>query len=160
MKSETVSNVIVEGLPFADYWAEWEPGSTAAGFSCEMPVVFERKSISDLFGTLTSGYERFKRELERSKENNFKIILIIEGTLSEVLVGAPHSSVRGESIVKTMFTLWMKYDLVPVFCPNRSEMRRFMLETWSAIGRNFKPKNPSDSLLLKDVLTNNTERLL
>lgn len=137
--SGSISRVDVSGLPFADYWAEWEPGSDKAGYNCEMPVVFERKSIQDLFGTLTSGMERFKRELERAKENNFKVILIVEGTLSEVLAGTKYSQVKGESILKTMMTLWMKYDLVPVFCPNRSEMRRFMLETFEAIGRNFKP---------------------
>lgn len=105
-----------------------------------MPVCFERKSIGDLFGTLTNGHERFRKELDRAKENNFKIILIVEGTLSEVLAGYKHSSVKGSSILKTMFTLWMKYDLTPVFCPNRSEMKRFITETFEAIGRNFKPQ--------------------
>lgn len=142
--SETVSAVIREGLPFGDYLAEWEPGSEKAGFNCEMPVVFERKGLQDLFGTLTSGMERFKQELERAKENGFKVILIIEGTLSEVLAGTKYSKVQGKTIIKTMFTLWMKYDVVPVFCPNRSEMRRFMLETFEAIGRNFKPNGKSN----------------
>jgi ERCC4-type nuclease len=139
----SISRVDITGLPFGDYWAEWEPGTEKAGYNCEMPVAFERKSISDLFGTLTGGYERFKRELQRAKENNFKLILIVEGTMSEVLAGTKYSEVKGESIMKTMFTLWMKYDLVPVFCPNRSEMRRYMIETFEAIGRNYKPKKPS-----------------
>ncbi len=130
--SGSVSTVTTEGLPFGDYWATYENGE-------EMPIVFERKGMADLFGTLTSGMERFKKELQRCKENNFKMILIVEGTLSEVLVGTLHSTVEGKTILKTMFTLWVKYDLTPVFCPNRSEMKRFMIETWEAVGRNFKP---------------------
>ena len=128
----SVSRIDVTGLPFGDYWAAYETGQ-------EMPVCFERKGISDLFGTLSGGMERFKRELERARDNNFKIILIVEGTLSEVIAGAKYSTVEGKSILKTMFTLWVKYDVVPVFCPNRSEMKRFILETFEAIGRNFKP---------------------
>ena len=124
--------MIVEGLPIADYWCRYENGK-------EMPIIFERKTIPDLFSTLTSGFDRFKRELGRATENNLKIVLAIEGTLSEVLVGAPHSQVKGESIVKTIHTLWVKYDLVPQFWPNRAEMKRGMIETWEAVGRNFKP---------------------
>lgn len=128
----SVSRVVVDGLPFGDYWCAYENGK-------EMPICFERKTISDAVGTLTNGMERFKKELQRAKENNFKMVFIVEGTLSEMLVGSPHSQVEGKTIVKTMFTLWVKYDLTPVFCPNRSEMKRFMLETWEAVGRNFKP---------------------
>lgn len=138
--SGAISSVTTTGLPFADYWCEWEPGSEKAGYSCEMPVVFERKSIGDLFGTLGKGMERFKREIERAKENNVQMILIVEGSIRDVARGYEHSKREGDSILKTMFTLWVKYDLVPVFCNDRHEMRRFMIETWEACGRNFKPK--------------------
>ena len=128
----SVSRVVEDGLPFGDYWCAYETGET-------MKVVFERKTIPDLFGTLTNGMERFKKEVNRALENKFALVLAIEGTLSEVLAGAKNSSVEGKSIIKTVFTLWMKYDVMPVFLPNRSEMKRFMIETWTAIGRNYKP---------------------
>jgi len=144
IKENMISGVVIDGLPFADYWCEWEPGSEKAGYNCEMPICFERKSIPDLFGTLTSGYSRFKREIERATENGFKIVLIIEGSLSEVLAGSKHSTVKGESIVKTLFTLWVKYDVFPVFCSNRSEMKRYIIETFEAVGRNFKPAGEKD----------------
>lgn len=124
---------MVSGVPFADYWCSYESGDN-------MPIVFERKSISDLFGTLTSGMERFKRELDKAHTAKFKLIIAIEGTLSEVLVGAPHSSVKGETIVKTLNTLWVKYDVPHIYFPNRSEMKRQMIETWEAVGRAYKPQ--------------------
>lgn len=120
------------GVPFADYWCSYETGEN-------MPIVFERKGLADLFGTLTSGMERFKKELKKAEEAKFKLIIAIEGTMSEVLVGAPHSSVKGETIVKTLNTLWVKYDVAHLYFPNRSEMKRQMIETWEAVGRNFKP---------------------
>lgn len=129
----SVSRVEVDGLPFSDYWAYFEDETP-------MPVTFERKNINDLFGTLSSGIERFKKELERARENNFKIVLIIEGSLSEVIAGTKYSEVEGKTILKTLMTLWVKYDVFPVFCNNRSEMKRYMLELWEAIGRNYKPK--------------------
>jgi len=124
-------STVRDTLYAADYGCRWPDG-------VEMPVVFERKSLSDLFGTLTHGMERFKRELDRANKGGQKIVLIIEGTMSEVLAGIPHSTVRGESILKTVFTLWTKYDLMPVFCPNRSEMERFITETYTSIARAYK----------------------
>lgn len=129
--SGSVSECKIVSLPFADYWCEYETGET-------MPICFERKALGDLFGTLSGGMERFKRELDRAKEAKFKLIIAIEGTLSEVLVGAPHSSVKGEQIVKTLNTLWVKYDVPHIYFPNRSEMKYQMIALWEAIGRNFK----------------------
>lgn len=154
--SPPITAVVVDGLPFADYWGEWEPGSEKAGYSCEMPVCFERKSIQDLFGTLTAGYERFKREVEKARKNNFKIVLIVEGSLSEVLAGTKYSKVEGKSILKTMFTLWAKYDVFPVFTNNRGEMTRFITETFDAIGRNYEPKGLTERVA--DGETKSTER--
>lgn len=127
-------NVIRDTLYAADYGCRFSDDS-------EMPVAFERKSIADLFGTLTKGMERFKRELKRASDGGLKLVLIIEGTMSDVLAGIPHSQVEGKSILKTVFTLWVKYDLMPVFCPNRSDMEKFITETFSAIARSYKPKD-------------------
>lgn len=44
-------------------------------------VAIERKSVSDLVGSLTHGRERFVRELERLATYDFKAI-VIEGSLA------------------------------------------------------------------------------
>lgn len=130
--SPTLSST-VDGVPVGDYWCRWHDGS-------EMPICFERKSIPDLFGTLTKGIERFKKELERCNFHGMKMVLVIEGTMEDVLAGIPQSQVKGESILKTVFTLWVKYDLIPIFCPTRKNMQRFIVETFSAVARNFSPR--------------------
>lgn len=115
-------------LPVGDYACELNP-------TFRIPVVFERKSLGDLFGTLTQGYERFKRELEKAKELNIKVIIIIEGTLTKVLKGYKHSQRPGISIIKQLFTLWIKYDVIPVFCKDREEMQKYIINFYSAISK-------------------------
>ena len=128
-----ISRVENIGLLFGDYQCMLENGTT-------IPIAFERKSTQDLYGTLTAGIERFKRELERAKAHNFQLYLIIEDTLTEVLKGVGYSKVEPDSLVKTIFTFKVKYGLEPVFCRDRVEMRRYMIETWEAWGRNFSKK--------------------
>ena len=130
-------------------------------YSCEFidgsvpPVVFERKSITDLFGTLGDGYERFKRELFRAKENGTKIILIIEGHIPKVLAGNPYSTKKvkikgktrivklnmaerkkhGKAKFRQILTLSLKYGLNHIFCKDRDEMSMYIAEYYSAVGR-------------------------
>lgn len=45
----------------------------------------ERKSISDFIGTLSGGYERFKREIERANEADANLVVLVEDTLDHCL---------------------------------------------------------------------------
>jgi ERCC4-type nuclease len=117
-------------LPVGDYCCKYEQG-----YIC--PVIFERKSIGDLYGTLSQGYERFKREIEKAKLLDLTLILIIEGSLSKVLKGYEQSQRVPESIVKQIFTLFVKYNLTPVFAKNREEASRYITEFYLAVGHNM-----------------------
>jgi len=109
-------------------------GDYCASFSSiyDCPVVFERKSIADLYGTLSQGYERFKRELERAKENDIKLIIIVEGNLHRVLHGTPYSQRTPESIVYQLFTLRARYNIETVFCKDREEMAEYITQYYIA----------------------------
>ena len=131
-----VSKVSTVGLPFGDYWAAFQDKD--GNELNEIPIMFERKSIEDLYGTLTSGHDRFKKELERAYKMDCKLYLIIEGSLSEVLSGVGYSKVQPDTLIKSLFTFKVKHGLEPIFCNNRNEMVRYMIETWEAFGRNFK----------------------
>jgi hypothetical protein len=52
-----------------------------------------------------------------------------------VLEGYEHSNRQGDSIVKQLFMLWEKYNVMPVFCSSREEMAYYIIEFYSAIGR-------------------------
>jgi len=99
------------------------------------PVFFERKSIPDLFGTLSKGYSRFKREILRSKEQKVLLVIIIEGSLTKILKGYERSQRSGDEIVKQLFTLMVKHHIPFICCSSRDEMSRFITETYLAIGR-------------------------
>jgi len=125
---DTFTGSRIESLAVGDYACEFVDG-------IRPPVVFERKSLSDLYGTMTSGYPRFKRELLRAKTLGLQVILIIEGSLATVLQGFNRSQFSGESCVKKLMTLAVKYDCYPVFCNSRAEMVRFITEVYAALGR-------------------------
>ncbi len=127
---EGVEKVEMGTLSFGDY--------TAVVNDKPCPIVFERKGISDLFGTMTQGYQRFKAEMARAKESNMKLILIIEGTYTDVWNGIPHSQFDGDSMLKKLATLYVKYDLEYIFCESRRVMARRIVDTYSAIERNYE----------------------
>lgn len=120
-------------LPVGDYAAEYTDGNRA-------PIYFERKSLPDLFGTMTNGYERFKKEMERARTGGVKLVLAIEASFLDVAAGYEYSKFSGQSMVRKLMTLWLKYDLVPVFCGGREEMADIIREFYEAFGRNFKVK--------------------
>jgi hypothetical protein len=67
----------VDTLPFGDYKLDAPDNVT-----CNCYI--ERKSASDLFGTLSSGFERFKREILRSQEAGANLIVVVESTLENI----------------------------------------------------------------------------
>ena len=129
-KDGVFEEILVDGLPFADYWCEIN--------GKQIPLCFERKGFGDLFGTMTSGYARFKREMELAKENKFTIILLIEGTMREVAGGYMHSKFTGDSMLKKLAMLYVRYGLEYHFFGDRREMARYIEEVFSAVNRNYK----------------------
>ena len=135
---EGVDRVETIGLPFGDYTAI----VTSDGPVRQIPVCFDRKSLSDLYGTMTNGYYRFKREMVRAKDAGHKLILITECTYSDVLDGYSHSEYSGESMVKKLATLSIKYDLEWWPCTSRQEMAHRIVTTFSAIQRLWEKASP------------------
>ena len=99
-------------------------------------IFFERKSIPDLFGTMGKGYKRFRREIQRCQEKKAELIVIIEGTVTDILRGTKYSQVDGLRILRTILSVWDKYKVVSVFCRDRSEMATFITEYYCAYARN------------------------
>lgn len=111
-------------LDFGDYQALYPDGSRSS-------VVFERKSVPDLWITMTKGHNRFMREVERAKEKKTRLVLIIEAPFSRILVGFERSRYSGTAMVKKLWTLHHSYDLPFVFCQSRQDMSSYM--AWSFI---------------------------
>lgn len=116
-----ISEVRSVGLPFGDYRAEYLDGSKS-------DVVFERKSIADLYGTMTAGHRRFMKEVKRAKDAGTRLVIAVEGTIDEVAEGYEYSEFKGESMLKMLGTLMFKHGIPTMFNPSRADMVRMM--TW------------------------------
>lgn len=123
-----IESVRVGKLNVGDYTCEFTNGEKSK-------VVFERKSLGDLFGTLSQGYERFKKEIERAHECNTTLYIIIEGTLTRVARGYNHSRRSGLSIIAQLMTLLIKYNVHTVFCKDRKEMVLYITEFYRSEDR-------------------------
>lgn len=104
------------------------------------PLIFERKGKGDLFGTLGKGHDRFRREAQRAIDKGITLVIIVECSLLSVLQGHDRSRVSGVAVAKTLFTLWVKYGIIPVFCKNREEMSNFIYGTFMAISKAHSKK--------------------
>jgi hypothetical protein len=97
--------VKIEKLDFADY--------------CPIPnpqnIFIERKEITDWAGVMSNSYERFEREIQRAKDANSYIIIIIESKYSDLLAinYLPHTKfikAKSEFLMKRMRDLYLKFD--------------------------------------------------
>ena len=105
-------------------------------------IYFERKSLNDLFGTFSSKerQDRFKREIDRSKEMNAKLIIAVEATDQEIMNGHAYSKRHGSEILKTLDTYWLRYDVPYILCANRAMMVWRMVNLWESFFKNWRPK--------------------
>ncbi len=112
---------IVKKLHVGDYGAKFTD-------DYQHPVVFERKSIADLFGTLTFGYDRFRRQIQKSDKLGIKMIIAIEGTQEKVLEGYKHSRRDPKSILVQLETIKKKYDIESIFFASRVSMAHYIAD--------------------------------
>lgn len=105
------------------------------------PIIFERKSKGDLYSTMTSGYERFRKEILRASELDIKLVLLIEGSMKQVQAGFSYSNFDGDSMLKKLAMLYVKYDLEYHFHGGRREMARKIEDTFCAVNRFWKKKS-------------------
>ena len=89
----------------------------------------ERKSLSDLCGSLTSGRERFERELHRLRGFDFARLLII-GTEEDVRSGNYRSKVNPKSVWASLCAFEVRYGVPFVFAPT-PEAGAELVERWA-----------------------------
>jgi ERCC4-type nuclease len=122
--------VVRQKLEFGDYAMRMN--------NCILPVVFERKSLGDLFGTMTSGYKRFKAEYHRCNGVGHKMVLLLESSMREVAGGYEHSQFEGSSMIKKLAMLEVRYGIQVVYGGDRYTCSRYIQEIFGAIWRNWK----------------------
>ena len=122
-----ITAVRKEKLDVADYACIYKNGHV-----CQ--YVFERKSMGDLFGSLSGGYPRFKKEIDRAKENNQILYILIEGSFTKIMKGYSRSKIKGISIARTLWTLRFRYGIHHKYCTTRREMAEFITQFYCWYG--------------------------
>lgn len=85
----------------------------------ENRVAIERKTVDDLIGCLTTGRERFERELYRARSLDY-FAVVIEGSLRELANGEYRSQMNPKSAIQSLLAFSVRYRLPVFFCENRS----------------------------------------
>tara|TARA_Y100000593_G_scaffold84789_1_gene160807 strand:+ start:12118 stop:13074 length:957 start_codon:yes stop_codon:yes gene_type:complete len=71
------SPIEVKTLSFGDY--------ACSDSKLSSNIYIERKSLTDFIGTMSGGLERFKKEIERSREEGCKLVILIEEGINNAL---------------------------------------------------------------------------
>ena len=108
--------VVDETLSVADYSVK----------GLESSIRVERKSLSDLIGSLTHGRERFRREVEFLRAYRFKCV-VVEASLLDVMNQNYRSKATPNSILASCAS-WSGRYLPIHFCGNREGAERYCKE--------------------------------
>lgn len=93
-------------------------------------LVVERKALGDFISTLSSGYERFCREVERGVASNTNVVVMVEYPLSKslgfnYLPQCQHTKCRPEFIFSRLREMMQKYSNIQfMFTKDRTESER------------------------------------
>ena len=94
----------------------------------ENDFAVERKSLPDLFGSLTSGRDRFMREIQRLNGFTFRRLLII-GSEHEIEQGVSRSRVNPKAVLHSLAAIEARG--VPVVFSSSPASAAAMIERWA-----------------------------
>jgi len=110
---------------------EFEVPSEVGALSCgdysiaslENHIAIERKELNDLIGCLTTGRERFEKELHKGKALDY-FALVVEAKLSDLANGHYRSQMNPKSAIQSLLAFSVRYRLPIFFCENRKYGQR------------------------------------
>lgn len=134
----------ISKLDVGDYWYSDHPN-----------LVFERKSINDLYFTLSGGLKRFKNELLRSIELKLNVIVLVEQLISAIIsfkhIPFYKARIKASSdfIFHNMRELIQEFpNLQFLFVNGRIESSELILKVFKS---DINPNNMFDLQLLYDL---------
>lgn len=107
----------------------------------EDKIAVERKSIDDLLGCLTSGRERFEKELARSRALD-RFIVIVEASFEDLAKGMYRSAMKPHSACQSIIAWQIRYGTPFIFAGSRKAAEyychSFLAKYLYEIGVRFK----------------------
>lgn len=100
---------IIRGLKTGDYSLE--------GY--EDRITIERKSKTDLYGSIGNGRDRFEREMDRMSSFEFAAV-VVEAEWGDIIKNPPtRSGLKPVSVLATVIAWMQRYNVHWITCPNR-----------------------------------------
>ncbi len=89
----------------------------------EKHAVVERKSIPDLWGTLSmkANRERFEKELQRAKDAETSLWIVVEGTARDIVNGNAYSNLSGYYLLDLIHDMCFTHGCRFTLAGNRAE---------------------------------------
>jgi hypothetical protein len=103
-------------------------------------IAIERKNSNDFISTLSGGYERFLREINRAKLDDASIVVVVESTLNDIIYKKQRfGKSSGEFIAHKMRQIMRAFDNVQfLFCDNREDAKTKSLQILGMDVEQFK----------------------
>jgi ERCC4-type nuclease len=89
----------------------------------ENHIAVERKELNDLIGCLTTGRERFKKELYKARALDY-FALVVEASLSDIVKGNYRSQMAPKAAIQSLLAFSIRYRLPIFFTENREYGQR------------------------------------
>ena len=91
----------------------------------------ERKSLIDLYGTITKGHYRFKKEILRSKHLRIKLVVVVEGSKEDFrnknFFKGIEREMEGETLIKIVNTIERRHGIKFFWTSSRIAAKRKIL---------------------------------
>ena len=81
-------------------------------------VAVERKELNDLIGCLTTGRERFKKELHRLRPYHLKAV-VVEASMEDISRGRYKSQMAPQAALQSCMAFMVRYSIPFLFAGNR-----------------------------------------
>ncbi len=119
----------VIGLPVGDY----------SILGLEDYISIERKSICDLISSLTTGRDRFERELFKGKALDY-FALVVEASLSDIINGRYRSEMQPKAAIQSLLAFSIRYRLPVWFAESREYGQRITESLLAKFARELEKK--------------------
>lgn len=99
-------------------------------------IAIERKgSLEELSGNISNGRDRFEKELALAP--HYKVLLIENGSYSDIVSGNYQTQLNKNSYIGTLHKFWFKYNIPFVFMPNKKYTPMFIYKTFEYYIKTF-----------------------
>jgi len=127
--------IITDSREKLPYWKDNVQNLSVGDYTTEKlkgKMHIERKSLQDLYGTITSGNQRFKAELFRAAWERIQLEVYVEGSrLDFINKNFPKGEDRKfttDGLDRLIKTFEKKYHLTFHWCKNRQHAKKLVME--------------------------------